>query len=220
MPKQTIILIHGLGAHPKRWIFFQNYLSNNYVCVALPVDHSVKSFQKYYQLLNNTIKQPVILVGESMGGLIAWNFASCFPGKVKKLVLISPAFQGKLTFKLADYFRIIFQSKKLIGLPFTSADCSRDKTYQNIMKNNPREIRFVQAKYIWQLFIEQIRSRFLRPVCPTLTLLAGQDTMIDVPTAIRIVKQNYRVYPNSRHALSIEINRREIFSDILNWIKR
>jgi alpha-beta hydrolase superfamily lysophospholipase len=218
MSKPFIVLIHGLGAHTERWDFLKKYL-NNYDCLAVPIDHSAHSFETYYQLLNKTISADAILIGESMGGLIAWNFAARYPEKVSKLILLSPAFKGKLRFSPRNICHILLRTNKPLALSFTPDECTQDSAYQKIMRNNPKEIRQVPAWYIWNIFTEQLKARRYRPTMPTLTLLADHDTMIDTAAAIRQVKNNYKIYPNTRHALSIEKNREQIFSDMVQWLQ-
>jgi pimeloyl-ACP methyl ester carboxylesterase len=69
------------------------------------------SIEMYVKFLNNFLQQQNIeqcyLAGNSLGGLIAVNYAAAYPGKVKKLILLDPAgypvenAKGSLGFTLA-----------------------------------------------------------------------------------------------------------------------
>lgn len=100
----TIVLLHGILASLHTWDGWLPTLSKNYrvVRVDLPahgltgpdpkgeysIDRMTKLIQKLYDKLE--IKK-AHLIGNSLGGWIAWEFAVRYPHLVSKLVLIDPA---------------------------------------------------------------------------------------------------------------------------------
>lgn len=97
--KTPIILLHGWGMNRRIWLellpLLPDEITNRMECLDLPGygDNRVKL--KNYDLKNLTdwlaqqINQPSIVIGWSLGGLLAQNLAFHYPGKVAKLGLIA-----------------------------------------------------------------------------------------------------------------------------------
>jgi pimeloyl-ACP methyl ester carboxylesterase len=98
-----ILFLHGFGASLQTWDIWSEALSNEYrvVSVDLPgfgltgEDPSgIYTDQRSVEVLEAFLKElkipKVVLVGNSMGGKFAWQFAARYPDQVAKLVLISP----------------------------------------------------------------------------------------------------------------------------------
>lgn len=97
---ETVVFIPGLGGTTELWTLQTRYFSHSYRCIALDnrgAGRSDKPAGPYSQelfasdlneLLNFLkIDEPIILVGASMGGIIAQAFIHDYPQRVKKLVL-------------------------------------------------------------------------------------------------------------------------------------
>jgi pimeloyl-ACP methyl ester carboxylesterase len=98
-----ILFLHGFGASLQTWDTWAQSLSDEYrvISVDLPgfgltgVDPSgIYTDARSVEVLEAFLKalqiQKVVLVGNSMGGKFAWQFAARYPNQVSKLVLISP----------------------------------------------------------------------------------------------------------------------------------
>jgi pimeloyl-ACP methyl ester carboxylesterase len=99
----AIILIHGFASSLETWESWANDLSKTYRVVRLDMPgcglsdpdrtgnyadaHSLEIVRQLMEVLNIN---EAVLMGNSMGGRIAWQFAAQFPARVRKLVLISP----------------------------------------------------------------------------------------------------------------------------------
>jgi pimeloyl-ACP methyl ester carboxylesterase len=99
----AIILLHGFGSSLETWQPWADSLSKSYRVVRLDLpgcgisdpdstgdysdDRALAILRHLMEALS--IKQAV-LIGNSMGGRIAWRFTAAFPDRVTKLVLISP----------------------------------------------------------------------------------------------------------------------------------
>src|SRR3990167_9384518 len=140
-PKAVLLLVHGLGAHSARWEFLANYFqSRGFSSYSLelrgfgkttdrPRGH-VDSFELYYQdiielrqlIAREIPDRQVFLLGESLGGLLAFVLASRYHNMFAGLALISPAFANGLKFPLSAYLTLIanlLNQKKPIPMPFT-----------------------------------------------------------------------------------------------------
>ena len=98
-----IVFLHGFGASLQTWEIWAQALSEDYrvISVDLPgfgltgEDPSgIYTDQRSVEVLEAFLKElkitKVVLVGNSMGGKFAWQFAARYPNQVAKLVLISP----------------------------------------------------------------------------------------------------------------------------------
>lgn len=98
-----ILFLHGFGASLQTWDTWAQALSEEYrvISVDLPgfgltgEDPSgIYTDQRSVEVLEAFLKElnipKVVLVGNSMGGKFAWQFAARYPNQVSKLVLISP----------------------------------------------------------------------------------------------------------------------------------
>jgi len=98
-----ILFLHGFGASLQTWDTWAQALSEDHrvISVDLPgfgltgEDPSgIYTDQRSVEVLEAFLKKlqipKVVLVGNSMGGKLAWQFAARYPNQVSKLVLISP----------------------------------------------------------------------------------------------------------------------------------
>lgn len=110
--KPTIVLLHGIAATSKSWEFLINELdTKKYRVIALDLlgfGQSPKPTDRIYDVfdhvkcINNTldelnISQPFMLIGHSMGSIIALHYTRQYPHKVGKLFLLSLPLYTKST---------------------------------------------------------------------------------------------------------------------------
>lgn len=105
----AIVMIHGLGGSHLNWELVAPDLAADYHPYALdmrgfgltPLDGQSASLSSQVQLLARFIHQvaggPVVLFGNSMGGLISMMLAANHPNLVERLVLLGPALPMRST---------------------------------------------------------------------------------------------------------------------------
>ncbi len=246
--RAVFLLIHGLGAYSLRWDFLaQFFLKHSISSYAIDLKGfgetttlkgHIDSFQTYYndiQSLLSVIKKEhgttkVFLIGESMGGLIAFIYAALMPALSGGLVCISPVFKSRLKFTLSDYakifFSLVFCPEKKFVMPFDAKMCTSDEDCQKLVEDNKSEYRMVSSKLLFNILLEQIRVHVLKPEIkiPVLFLISGEDDIADAKTAEKVFKKlrspdkHIVCYAQMRHALSIERERKKVFEDILTWV--
>jgi pimeloyl-ACP methyl ester carboxylesterase len=99
----ALILLHGFGSSLETWEPWAKPLSVNYRVVRFDLpgcglsepdrtgDYSdARSVELVKELMDRLGLESAALIGNSMGGRIAWRFAAAFPTRTRKLVLISP----------------------------------------------------------------------------------------------------------------------------------
>jgi len=98
-----IVFLHGFASSLETWEPWAAVLSGRYRVVRFDLpgaglsepdnggDYSdVRSLSLVKELLDALEIDTAVVVGNSLGGRIAWRFAAMYPGRVSKLVLISP----------------------------------------------------------------------------------------------------------------------------------
>ncbi|MFA5839871.1 MAG: lysophospholipase [Candidatus Margulisiibacteriota bacterium] len=250
-PRAVLLLIHGIGAHSARWNFFADYFcQKGFASYALelpgfgqtpnhPRGH-VDSFNLYYQDIQNLLgmikrdypDRKVFIVGESMGGLIAFLAASKYKDQFAGQILLSPAFQNGMKFPFSAYLTLIANAlinpKKSIKLPFTSAMVTRDVAYQKVMDNNPDELRYASVKILLNILFAQIKAKRIakKTTTPSLFLLSLQDQLVNAKASqkmfsrLTIKDKSLIEYPAMLHALYIDLDREKVFANILNWLEK
>jgi len=99
----VVILLHGFGGSLETWEPWAVVLSKQYRVVRFDLpgfgltgpdpsgDYTdARTVRVLAALMDALGVQKASLIGNSLGGKIAWNFAVEYPGRVEKLVLISP----------------------------------------------------------------------------------------------------------------------------------
>jgi len=238
-----------MGAHSGRWEFLANFfLRENISSYAIELRGFgetsglrgyVDSFNTYLsdiRRLRDIIAgehpgKKIFIVGESLGGLIAFHAAATMGGFFSGLVAISPAFKGKLKFDVLEYLDIfssaIFNSRKQFRMRFTASMCTRDFYYQRLLDMDRREHKLATARLLFETALAQIKSPILRNKLkiPTLFLLSGNDSLVDMKASERIFEnlkvKNKKIiaYPDMQHALSVETGKEKVFRDMLGWLE-
>ncbi len=204
-----IILLHGFGASLHTWEPWARLLSGQYRvirfdlpgCGLSPPDPTGDySDQRSMQLLGALMDRLGVaratLVGNSMGGRIAWNFAARHPERVDKLVLISPdgfaspGFEYQkpphvpVTVKLMRYVL----PKALLRMSLAPAyadpkfltDALTDRYYDLMLAPGARSAMIERMQ---QVMLTDPRPWLARIRAPTLLLWGEQDRMIPFSNA-------------------------------------
>ncbi|MFH1478735.1 MAG: lysophospholipase [Candidatus Omnitrophota bacterium] len=248
-PKAILLLVHGLGAHSKRWDFLGEFFLREDLssyAIELRGFGETKELRGYIDSLGTylddikTLRDKIIkenpdkkifLIGESMGALLALLIA----GEEKRLfdgvVCVSPALKSRIKFSLAEYIHIfssfVRHPKEQVMMRFDSLMCTRDKEYRKIMDSDPREHRLATLRLLVNLAVAQLKIGALKNKIktPLLFLIAGEDKIVDPGSSkrffnkIKLDDKKIILYPEMYHALSIDIGKESVFNDTLNWIK-
>jgi pimeloyl-ACP methyl ester carboxylesterase len=96
---EAVVLIHSGGADLRDWEFIAPQLAQTYQVIAFdgrgagqspPLLEPANFVEDLRQLLDHLNLDRVILVGHSIGGQIATDFALAYPDRVTRLVLVAP----------------------------------------------------------------------------------------------------------------------------------
>ena len=104
----TVVLVHGLGSTPEHWLPMARDLARDHrvVLTELP-GHGLAAMPRPLTLAGAALAleraiaaetdEPVVLVGHSVGGLVAAAEALRSPGRVRALVLVETALRPQVT---------------------------------------------------------------------------------------------------------------------------
>ena len=247
----VFLLVHGLGAQSSRWNLLADHLAGaGFASYGIelrgfgltperPRGHvrSLRVWERDILTLKETIASEnpgarLFLLGESVGGLLAFNAAYRFPAAFDGLVLIAPYFKNALRFPLSSYLTLAawapFRPSTTISLAYTSALITRDADIRAALDADPGELRVGSLACLISILREQGRARKLatRLSSPALFLIAGADRLADNRAARRlftrlpIADKTILEYPGMFHALSIDLGREKVFGDIREWADR
>ncbi len=216
----AVIFLHGFGSSLETWEPWAQSLGARYRVVRLDLPGSglsepdrsgsyadARSLELIAGLMDQLGIDNAVLVGNSMGGRIAWEFAAAFPSRVRKLVLISPdgfaspGFEyGKppqvpAVLKLMKYFlpRVLMRSNLAAAYadPSRLSDSVTDRYYDLLLApgNRAAMIRRMQQSVLKE------PVPLLRSIqTPTLLLWGKQDRLIPFANSAAYL----RALPNAR----------------------
>lgn len=138
-PRATILLLHGMGNSAASWDEVVKNLTSNIRVISVdllgfgqsPSPHwtkyniKIQARSAITTLLRAKIRQPLIIVGHSMGALVAVEMAKRYPRIVKSLILCSPPFYNTVEKKtllpnqtalLKNFYQLIIKNpKRMLG---------------------------------------------------------------------------------------------------------
>ena len=214
---QVIVLLHGTGASLHTWDKWTKELKKNYRVIRLdlpaygltgPHPENKYLISDYSNFLDSFIEllqiEDFILSGNSLGGAIAWFYASEHQDKIKLLTLLNPSgFENKnkespLVFKLAKtpiinkllrYVTPRFFIKNTLKEVYYDKTKLTDKkidTYRDmILRENNRE-SFINRSLIKH---QDYTSRLKYISIPTQIIWGNEDAWIPVSNAILFEKE-------------------------------
>jgi alpha-beta hydrolase superfamily lysophospholipase len=173
----------------------------------------------------------VFLAGESFGGLAAFGFAQANPQFLDGLICLSPAFVNILKVPFLRYAGaflslLLGRGTRQFKVPFSLEMITRDQELIQTLRNNPLEHRLMSSRLFW-LMLKRQRELSFTPAAlnmPVLFLLAGDDLLVSSKNSRQIFERlnspdkKIIEYPGMRHALSIELGREKVFSDMFEWM--
>jgi len=244
-PKVVLLAVHGIGAHSERWQKLGAYLAEKNIStyalelrgngdnpLPCPV-YNFRPFQTDIRAMHSLLRKKyprakIVLIGESMGGLIGFEYAARHP-ELDGLICLSPAFQSLLKFRPLEYLLmplVCALPRIRIKLHFSAQMCTADNASQTTLRNDRRETRMVPGGLLLAILAAQLRAAKMAAQIksPVFFQLAGQDTMVATAKSQKIFQRinsakKITVYPEMRHALSIEKKCAVVFRDISHWLE-
>ena len=166
---------------------------------------------------------PVVLIGHSMGGLIATRYAQRHPGELTALVLSGPAIGG------APELEMLLTLDPIPDVPIDPAVLSRDPAVGRAYADDPLVYHGPFQRATLQALVTAVKAVAGGPGLgdlPTLWIHGEEDQLVPLVatrTAIEHVRgENFteRIYPGARHEVFNETNQDEVLDDVMAFLRR
>lgn len=181
--------------------------------------------------------EPVFLFGESMGSLLSASFAAAHPdADIRGLILSVPVVElirpvpqwlsttvraiGRI-FPRLKFYPSWFVNGETVAPPLT-----RDRAYQDSMRQKPHYIRIFTLKFLSELgdLIGGSHDIAARITQPSLVLAAGNDCFVKVPQIrcwfdkLASPDKTLKIYEDAYHLLWHDHDRDRVLSDVEDWL--
>ena len=206
----VIALVHGLGSRAEHWLPAARLLARHHrvVLVDLP-GHGQSampqpfSLERAAQALDLALKregpQPLVLVGHSLGGLVAAAEACDHPGRVRALVLVETALRPQvdgqeraavLEALQKDYQGLVRDAYRAFGRDSAQGEA----LYREVAAMDPAVIK----PWIRLAFSADLSARLARLQCPLLVVLAPRSWPEGEPWPVTAAALGYAAAPQVR----------------------
>ncbi len=248
-PVAVVAIVHGFGEHGARYTYLVNHLvSRGYAVYAF--DHRghgrspgargyISQWSEYRDDVAAYLKligeqtpgQPVFLFGQSLGGLIAAEYALHYPAGLKGLILSAPLLaQANISPVLIFLSRILS-----VIYPSFSLDTKLDV---NTISRDPAEVKryaddpLVHSTGTARLGTEvtktmawvQAHAAELQP--PLLLYYGTNDQLVPLAgsrrffDALTLTDKERIEYPGGHHESHNDTHRAQVFADVERWLEK
>ena len=201
--KNVLVLVHGLGASAERWDQVIPLFSNDFHVIVPDligfgysdkplVDYTPEFFseflEKFFSKLN--IRRPNI-IGSSLGGQIAAEYASTNSDNIEKLILVSPAGVMKQSTPALDAYIMaaLYPNEQSAKNAFEMMEGSGNSIPDAIINGFIERMKLPNAKLAFMSTIlglknsKQITSKLHTISSPTLIVWGSNDPVIPIDNA-------------------------------------
>ncbi|WP_186777599.1 alpha/beta hydrolase [Streptomyces salinarius] len=238
-PRYVAVLVHGYGEHSGRYEEVAGVLTGHGAAVYAPdhVGHGrsegervvVEDFEDVVTDVHAVTELaraahpglPVVMVGHSMGGLIASRYAQRHPGELTALVLSGPV--------IGDWElpRRLLALDEIPDTPISPASLSRDPAVGAAYAADPLVWHGPMKRPTLEAFVRTLETVAKGGDVGRLPLLwvhGDDDRLVPLPGSRIGVEPlsggdlTERIYPGARHELFNETNRDEVFTDLTRFL--
>lgn len=203
----TVIFLHGLGSDSSSWAANFGPAAEKFHAVALDqigfgesdkpfLEYKIETFVEFLQAFMDELKIPkATLVGNSLGGWIAADFAARFPDRVDRLVLVDaagltpagPPRTGPIDLNMNS----LSSARRILGLVFYNRQMITDDLVRSIFEKHLRNndgytIQRVLANAFAVPQYEDAKVGSIK--APTLVVWGREDALIPLEAGERYAK--------------------------------
>ena len=250
-PKAIVVIAHGVGEHSGRYFPLAEDLTAKKISV-YALDHRghgrsggkrghIDSFSDYIYDLKHFIdyvseeggKTPLILLGHSMGGVIALKYGLTHPGDMASLIISSPGLVPAFKIPRVKTGMAGFFSKYIPSLPTPSGlkteDLSQDPAVVEDYENDPLVHNKVTPRWFTEFTAAstECMNRAGEIKIPTLLFHGDDDKICDYKATVQIYEQlsskvkELKIFEGLYHEAHNEIpeERKKVIDLIIKWIE-
>ncbi len=235
------ILVHGYGEHIGRYRHVAEALLGVNAKVVGP-DHQghghsegeramIEDYEAVVDDLHLVVERtrkksggvPLVMIGHSMGGMIALRYAQRHGSELSGLVVSGPAV-GSL-----DSVRFLLSMDPIPEIPIDPSALSRDPEVGKAYADDPLVWHGPFKRETLQAMVKTIETILSGPdlgELPTLWIHGEEDTLVPLSSTrsamekLRGTRFEEKIYPGARHEIFNEINRDEVIGDVISFVKR
>ncbi|RMG39884.1 MAG: alpha/beta fold hydrolase [Methanobacteriota archaeon] len=181
---------------------------------------------------------PIFIVGHSMGGLIATVMGLKYPTRLKGVrgfILSSPYYRNvvpvpKIMEALSGVFATILPKMKVPAEDFIDVLTHDEEITKRHHEDERKGLRgkYVTARWAHRILSTQkwVEKQIHEWKFPLYVVVAGKDKLADTSFTEQLLQRikpdlvKLRIEPENYHENFNEINRQEIFDDILEWLNQ
>ena len=244
-PRALVVVAHGYAEHGERYAPLAERLTAAGYAVRAP-DHrghgrsggartNVTRFDDYVEDLHALMRLPSpgagkpVLLGHSLGGLIALRYALQHEDEIHALVLSAPAAcpgeVSHVTVRVGRLLSRVAPSAGVIKLPLEKI--SRDPAVVAAYRADPLVFATKLRARLGAEMLDAMKSAqrdLPRLRCPLLVMQGTEDGLVD-PSCGPLVHQlagssdkTLRTYPGLWHEIFNEPERDQVISDLVTWL--
>jgi alpha-beta hydrolase superfamily lysophospholipase len=236
-----VLIAHGLGEHAGRYDHVAERLVADGAAVYAPDHHGhgrsdgekglVDGFPAIVEDLHRVSERareeyagrPVVLIGHSMGGVVAARYAQLHGSELTALVLSGPPLGGN------PAFEALLDMDPFPDIPIDPEVLSRDaevgKAYaaDPLVYHGPLTLATLQGIFAG---VEAVAQAGRLGDLPTLWIHGEEDALAPFEQAragiegLRGAHFTEKVYPGARHEIFNEINGEEVLDDVVGFLSR
>lgn len=238
--RAEVVLVHGIGEHCGRYERTGSLLAGAGLAVTAVdlVGHGATGGSRGFvadwsvfldqvgELVDDARQsgKPVVLLGHSLGGLIALDYALSDRSRPDLLVLSAPAIGGGAGWqRLIAPFTARVAPKLRLPTAVKAEQLSRDPAVGEAYFADPLVQTTATTKLGAEAFEaqERVTEALSRLSIPTLVIHGGADTLVPPTASVDIGEMpgvERRLYPKFRHELFNEPEGPEIVAEVVDWI--
>jgi esterase len=217
-----LVFLHGIMGQGRNWLSIAKKFSKQFQCLVYDQRGHGRSFhpnqgfelgdfsKDLHELLESIgWKEPIHLVGHSMGGRVALSYASQNPERLKKLVIVDIGPSANW-----DSMQSILEKLDFVPTPFLSRSDARDFMENQFLSRYPNKMVMEfffsnlvdrEGKYDWIFSKNLIRQslelsrykdywgEFKSLQVPTLYIRGSESTDLKEEEFIKVLKNNPRI---------------------------
>lgn len=239
-PRGDLVLVHGIGEHSGRyaqvgsWFTEAGYRVRGFDLIGFGASSGPRGDIARWSLYLDQVEghlramrtegRPLALMGHSLGGLIAAEYAVSERPQPDLLILSSPALMGGAVWQRAivPFFGRAFPTLSFPNV-IKGSQLSRDPAVGEAYMSDPLNLFKTTARLGANALASQARVVPLlsRISIPTFVIHGGDDTLVP-PEASQLLLglpgMERRLYPDLRHECLNEPEGRQVVADIVSWL--
>ena len=243
-PKANVVIVHGIFEHLKRYDYLVSKLNEegynvyrydarghgrseglrgdleNFEEFLLDLDIYIDSIRKEHPELK------IVLLGHSMGGLVATSYASLYNNKIDYLILSGAC---NKTPKVAQALKLIptcitakLKYKNALG----KGVCG-DENVVKAYNEDPLVLKVGTLRLMRNAFIKGcklVNNNIKNIKVPTLVMHGQEDGIVVVETGkwtyenLTVEDKILKIYPGLYHEIFNEVSKDEVIKDVTSWL--